>query len=113
MRPPPESSASEYFPFFTSGLNFGFLPLQYKVFRLLGRASRPLCADLSLGIQYFNRLRLLLAAPSDNRWRQRESFNAVEDRGEQVPRHRHLGQLKCDVFRVPSDLGSDLDELLS
>ena len=44
------------------------------------RLRSPLRADLPLGIQHFSRLRLLLAAPSDNRWRQRESFNAVEDR---------------------------------
>jgi len=42
------------------------------------------------------------------RWRQRQSFNAVEDRGEQVSRHRHFGQLKEHVLRVPRHLGPDL-----
>ena len=49
----------------------------------------------------------------DQRRRNRQPCNSVEDRGEQVPRHRHFGQLKCDVFRVPGDLGSDLDQFLA
>jgi hypothetical protein len=65
------------------------------------------------GIQHFSRLRLLLAAPSDNRWRQRESFNAVEDRCKQPPRHSHFGELERHIFRVSRYLRPDLDELLS
>jgi len=38
--------------------------------------------------------------------------DAVENRGEQVPRDRHLGQLERHVLRVPRHLGSDLNELL-
>ncbi len=32
---------------------------------------------------------------------------------EQVPRHRHLGQLERDVPPVTDDLGADLDQLLA
>jgi len=65
------------------------------------------------GIRHFSRLRLLLVAPSDNRWRQRESFNAVEDRCKQPPRHSHFGELERHIFRVSRHLGPDLNELLS
>jgi len=49
----------------------------------------------------------------DDRWRQSESFYAVEDRREQPPRHSHFGKLERHVFRVPRHLRSDLDEFLS
>ena len=32
-----------------------------------------------------------VSAPSDNRWRQRESLNPVENRCEQLPRDSHFG----------------------
>ena len=44
--------------------------------------------------------------------RRRQPRNAVEDRGEQVSRHGHFSQLKRHILRVPSDLSSDLDQLL-
>ncbi len=59
----------------------------------------------------FSRPKCSRAVARDWRRRQREPFNTVEDRGEQVPRHRHLGQLKEHVLRVPRYLRSDLDEL--
>ena len=44
---------------------------------------------------------------------QREPLDTVEDRCEQVARHRYLGQLERYVLRVPRYLGPDLHELLS
>ncbi len=57
-------------------------------------------------------MRLLRKYPAiDDRRRQRESFNAVEDRCEQVPRYSHFGELEGHVLRVLRYLGPDLDEL--
>ncbi len=39
-------------------------------------------------------------------------INQAQDFPEQVPRHRHLGQLKRDVPAMADNLGPDLDELL-
>jgi len=50
------------------------------------------------GIQHFGRLRLLRAAPSDDRRRQRQPLDAVEDLCEQVPRDSHLRQLERHVL---------------
>ena len=51
--------------------------------------------------------------PIHDHWRRdRQPRNAVEDRGEQVSRHRHLGQLKRHILRVPRDLGPDFNQLL-
>lgn len=44
---------------------------------------------------------------------QPQPFNAVQDRGEQLARHRHLRQLEDDVLGVGYHLGPDLDQLLS
>ena len=79
MRPPPRLARQSVFHFLLVVPISGFLPLQYKVFKLLDWASRPLCADFSPSIQNLGRFRLLLVAPSNYRRRQRESFNAVED----------------------------------
>ncbi len=57
--------------------------------------------------------RSYVSAPIDGRWRQRESFNAVEDRCKQVPRDSHFGKLERHICRVPRHLGPDLDEFLS
>ena len=62
------------------------------------------------GIQHFGRLRLLRAAPSDDRRRQRQPLDAVEDRCEQVSRDSHFGELERHVFRVPRHLGPGLNE---
>ena len=51
--------------------------------------------------------------PIDDRRRQREPLDAVEDRCEQVSRDSHFGELERHVFRVPRHLGPDLNELLS
>jgi len=53
------------------------------------------------------------AVRGDRRWRQREPRNAVEDRAEQVPRHRYLSELERDVLGVLRHLGPDLHQLLS
>jgi len=99
--------------FFPAAPVSGLFSLNSRHYSFLVRLRRPLCADLFLGIQHFSRLRLLLAAPSDNRWRPRESFNAVEDRCKQPPRHSHFGELERHIFRVSRYLRPDLDELLS
>jgi hypothetical protein len=39
-------------------------------------------------------------------------INQAQDFPEQLPRHRHLVQLKGDVSAMADDLGSDLDQLL-
>ncbi len=55
---PPASSASEFFSLFLLPLPIsGFLPFQYNVFKLLGRAERLLCADLSSCSRCFGLLR--------------------------------------------------------
>ena len=52
------------------------------------------------------------ASRRPRRWN-RQPRNAVEDRGKQPPRDRHLGQLERDVFGVSGDLGSDLHQSLA
>ena len=51
-------------------------------------------------------------APCDQRRRDRQPRNPIEDRREQIPRNRHLRQLERHVLRVPRHLGPDLDQLL-
>ena len=67
----------------------------------------------SVGNLVFLHLNLSRLMPRDQRRRQCQPRNAVEDASKQVPRHRHFGELKRHVLRVPGDLRSDLDELLS
>jgi len=43
------------------------------------------------------------------RRRHTEPLDAIENSGEQLTRHRYLGQLKRYVLGVPNHLGSDLD----
>ena len=50
--------------------------------------------------------------PHQRRWHT-EPLDAVQDRREQVARHRHLGHLEDHVLRVRHHLGSDLDQLFS
>ena len=40
-------------------------------------------------------------------------INQGQDFPEQLPRHRHLGQLKRDIATMADDLGADLDQLIS
>ena len=47
MRPPSRLARRNLFHFLLPVPISGFLPLQYKAFKLLGRAERLLCADLS------------------------------------------------------------------
>ncbi len=44
---PPRLARRNFFHFLLPLPTSGFLPFQYKVFKLLGRAERLLCADLS------------------------------------------------------------------
>ena len=39
-------------------------------------------------------------------------INQAQDSSEQLPRHRHLGQLERDVPAMADDLGSNFDQLL-
>jgi len=56
---------------------------------------------------------VMLRMRSDHRWRRDcQPRDTAEDRCEQISRHRDLGQLECDVLRVPSNLHTNLDELL-
>ncbi len=101
----PVSSASEFFPFLLLLIPIsGFLPFQYKVFKLLGRAERLLCADLSSCSRWGWPPSSWYVAASIDGWRwQRQSFNAVEDCGEQLPSDSHFGKLERHIFRVPRD----------
>ncbi len=57
---------------------------------------------------------MLLDGPPS--WRQRgrpQPIDEAEDFLEQLPRHRHLGQLERDVPAVADHLGADLHELLA
>ena len=67
----------------------------------------------SFGNRVFHHLIRSRGTPRDRRRRNRQPRNAVEDRREQVPRDRHLGQLEGHVLRVPRHLGSDFDQLFS
>ena len=53
------------------------------------------------------------ALPIDDRRRQRQPLDAIEDRCEQPPRHSHFRQLERLIFRMPRYLRPDLDEFLS
>ena len=68
---------------------------------------------LLLGSHIFGLLLRLGGMPRDDRRRDRQPRDAVENCREQVPRDRHFGQLERDVLRVPRHLGPDLNELLS
>ena len=110
---PPEFSASVFFPFFTSGFNFwvSTSPIQGFQAPWPGFASfmrRPFSQHPNSG-----HLRILLTARSDDRRRQRQPLDAIEDRCEQSPRHSHFRQLERHIFRVPRYLRPDLDEFLS
>ena len=80
MRPPRVWRVDNSSHFLACGPIAWVLSSESTIFKLLDRALRPLCADFSPGIQHLGRLGVLLAAPSDYRRRQRESFNAIEDR---------------------------------
>ena len=115
LRPPASGAWTILRIFLPAAPLSGFLSPEYTTFKLYGRASRPLCADFPPGGQRFSvTARLLRKHPaSDDRWRQRESFNAVENRCEQPPRHSHFRPLERHIFRVTRYLRPDLDEFLS
>ena len=48
----------------------------------------------------------------DQRRRDRQPRDAIQNRGAQVSRHGHLGPLEEHVLCVPGDLGPDFDQLL-
>ena len=52
------------------------------------------------------------SAPMQQRRRHTEPLNTIQDRGEQLPRHRNFGRLKRHLLGVPNHLSSDLDPLL-
>ncbi len=109
---PPESSEWECFSFSCLRPQFRGSYTWNMLLEALWTALTLAARDFR-GIQLLDRLRLLPCTPIDDRRRQREPLDAVEDRCEQVPRDSHLRQLERYVFRVPRHLGPDLDELLS
>jgi hypothetical protein len=111
---PPVSIASEFAHFLACRAQslVSFSPIQGF------QAPWPGCALLVRGAfllqpRLWPPSRWNVSTSIDGWWRIRESFNAVEDCGEQLPSDSHFGKLERHVFRVPRDLRPDLDEILS
>ena len=111
---PSVPSAWRFFLLFLSAAPISeFLHLEHAPVSPLDGVDAGGAQTFPRGIQHFGRLGLLRAAPSDDRRRQRQPLDAVENRCEQLPRHSHFGKLERHVLRVPRHLGPDLNELLS
>ena len=82
--------------------------------KVLCWGAAPVARGLSPWDQPFSATTTLLRRhPADEDWRRdRQPRDAVENRREQVPRDRHLSQLKRHVMCVPRHLGPNLDQLL-
>jgi len=91
----------------------GFLHLEHAPVSPFDGVDAGGAQTFPRGIQILDHLRLLHCTPIDDRRRQRQPLDAIEDRCEQPPRDSHFGQLKRHVLRVPRHLRTDLDELLS
>ncbi len=111
---PPYLKRGDFSSIFLSATQIsGFFHLEHAPVSRLDGVDAGGAQTFPRGIQHFGRLRLLRAAPSDDRRRQRQPLDAVEDRCEQRLCHSHFGKLERHVFRVPRHLRSDLDEFLS
>ena len=107
------SSALEFFTFFDRRpqlLGF-YLPKTRFPSSLAGLGAY--CARIfPLAVTVLASSRSNVSAPIDNRWRQSETFDTVENRCKQPLRHSYFGKLERHVFCMPGNLGPDLNELL-